>query len=52
MKALAPPTLDLSIDADVRVLFDVQRLHVFDHAGDAAVSAAGSDGVFRVDTST
>jgi multiple sugar transport system ATP-binding protein len=52
VKALAPPTLELSLDADVAVLLDARRLHVFDPAGDAAVSAGGADGVFRVDTST
>jgi ABC-type sugar transport system ATPase subunit len=49
VKALAPPTLELSLDAEVRILLDARRLHVFDHAGDAAVSAAGADAVFRVD---
>jgi multiple sugar transport system ATP-binding protein len=52
VKALAPPTLELARNADVGIVFDVRRLHVFDHAGDAAVSAAGADGVFRIETST
>ena len=48
VKALAPPTLVLAPEDRVRITFDPQRLHVFDHAGDAALSAAGAEGIFRV----
>jgi ABC-type sugar transport system ATPase subunit len=49
IKALAPPTLELSVDAGIGIVLDVRRLHVFDDTGDAAVSAGGADSVFRVD---
>ncbi len=48
IKALAPPSLALEPDADVRIELDPTRLHLFDAAGDAALSAAGEDGVFTV----
>ena len=48
VKALAPPTLVLAPDDAVRITFDPQRLHVFDQAGDAALSAAGAGGMFQV----
>jgi multiple sugar transport system ATP-binding protein len=48
IKALAPPTLELSVDDRVGVVLDPGRLHLFDDAGDAALSAAGTDGMFRV----
>jgi ABC-type sugar transport system ATPase subunit len=49
IKALAPPTLDLSPDDRVGVLLDTRRLHVFDETGAAALSAGGDDGVFTID---
>jgi ABC-type sugar transport system ATPase subunit len=49
VKLLAPPTLQLAPDTPVRIAFDPRRLHVFDEAGDVAVSAGGAEGVFRVD---
>ncbi len=49
LKVLAPPTLELSVDDRVGVVLDARRLHVFDETGDTAVSAAGADGMFRVD---
>ena len=49
IKALAPPTLDLSIDDRVGVALDPQRLHVFDETGATAVSAGGASGIFRID---
>jgi ABC-type sugar transport system ATPase subunit len=49
IKALAPPTLQLQQDDEVGVVLDPRRLHVFDDRGDAAVSAGGAEGVFRVD---
>ncbi len=49
IKALAPPTLDLSVDDRVGVALDPQRLHVFDETGATAVSAGGASGIFRID---
>jgi multiple sugar transport system ATP-binding protein len=49
MKALAPPTLDLAVDDSVGMSLDPKRLHVFDEAGTAIVSAAGAEDIFRVD---
>ncbi len=51
VKALASPTLLLAPDDAVRITFDPQRLHVFDQAGDAALSAAGAGGIFQVHAS-
>jgi len=52
VKALAPPTLVFAPDDAVRITFDPQRLHVFDQAGDAALSAAGAEGMFHVHVAT
>jgi hypothetical protein len=49
LKALAPPTLELAVDDYVGVVFDPQRLHVIDETGAANLSAAGAEGVFRVE---
>ena len=48
IKSIAPPTIDLQPDAKVAIRFDAQRIHVFDAAGQAVMSAAGADGVFAV----
>jgi ABC-type sugar transport system ATPase subunit len=49
IKALAPPSLELAVDDCVGVRLDPRRLHVFDEHGTAVVSAAGADGVFRIE---
>ena len=43
IKALAPPTLSLAENQPVRARFDLQRLHLFDDAGTAVLSAGGED---------
>jgi multiple sugar transport system ATP-binding protein len=43
VKALAPPTLTLSTDQQVRAKFDPRRMHVFSEDGTALFSAAGED---------
>jgi multiple sugar transport system ATP-binding protein len=48
IKAIAPPTVELETDAKVAIRLDVQRIHVFDAAGRAVMSAAGAAGVFDV----
>jgi ABC-type sugar transport system ATPase subunit len=48
IKSIAPPTVDLQTDAKVAISLDAQRIHVFDAAGRAVMSAAGADGVFDV----
>jgi multiple sugar transport system ATP-binding protein len=52
VKALAPPTLGLAQDAPVRAVLDPTRLHVFSEQGKALLSAAGEEGVFRIETRT
>ncbi len=47
VKALAPPTLGLKSDQEVRLRLDPRRLHVFAEEGDAVLSAAGAD-LFQV----
>ena len=42
-KALVDPTLDLADGQATTVALDVRRLHLFDHAGEALLSAAGDD---------
>jgi multiple sugar transport system ATP-binding protein len=49
-KALAPPTLKLSQDQEVRASLDRRRVHLFTEDGDAVVSAAGED-VFEFELS-
>jgi ABC-type sugar transport system ATPase subunit len=49
IKALAPPTLEVAVHDRVGVSLDVRRLHVFDERGVTALSAAGAEGVFRLD---
>ena len=46
-KALAPPTLELATDQEVRARLDRRRVHLFTEEGDAVVSAAGDD-IFEV----
>jgi len=48
IKAIAPPTVELEPDAKVLIRLDPQRIHLFDGAGDAVMSAAGAAGVFGV----
>jgi multiple sugar transport system ATP-binding protein len=48
IKAIAPPAIDLEPDTTVAIRLDAQRIHVFDAAGRAVMSAAGADGVFGV----
>jgi inositol-phosphate transport system ATP-binding protein len=48
IKALAPATIQLETDANVAISFDHRRLHLFDEAGDAVLSAGGEDGVVSV----
>jgi ABC-type sugar transport system ATPase subunit len=48
IKAIAPPAIDLEPDTTVAIRLDAQRIHVFDAAGRAVMSAAGADGVFDV----
>ncbi len=43
VKALAPPTVKVAQDDEVRVSLDLSRLHLFTDAGDAVLSAAGAD---------
>ena len=47
VKALVSPTLQLETDQKVSVTLDPKRLHVFAEAGQALLSAAGSD-LFQV----
>ena len=48
IKSIAPPTVNLQADARIAIRLDAQRIHVFDAAGRAVMSAAGADGVFDV----
>ena len=48
IKSIAPPTVNLQTDARIAIRLDAQRIHVFDAAGRAVMSAAGADGVFDV----
>jgi multiple sugar transport system ATP-binding protein len=48
IKSIAPPTIDLQTDAKVAIRLDAQRIHVFDAAGRAVMSASGAAGVFDV----
>ena len=48
IKSIAPPTVELKTDARVAIRLDAQRIHVFDAAGRAVMSAAGAEGVFGV----
>ena len=48
IKALAPSTIELKPGGVVAVRFDPRRLHLFDAAGDAVLSAGGADGVFSI----
>ena len=47
IKALVPPHLEFEENQEVRVDLDPSRLHVFDEAGDALLSAGGEP-IFRV----
>jgi ABC-type sugar transport system ATPase subunit len=47
IKALVPPHLEFEENQEVRVELDPSRLHVFDEAGDALLSAGGEP-IFRV----
>jgi multiple sugar transport system ATP-binding protein len=49
IKALVPPSVELELNQPVRVRFDPARLHLFDEAGDALLSAAGRE-LFSVET--
>ena len=49
-KALAPPTVKLAQDQEVRARLDHRRVHLFTEDGDAVVSAAGED-VFEFELS-
>ena len=48
IKALAPSTIELKRGGVVAVHFDPRRLHLFNDAGDAVLSAGGADGVFSI----
>ena len=48
IKSIAPPTVNLQTDARIAIRLDAQRIHVFDAAGRAVMSAAGAAGVFDV----
>jgi multiple sugar transport system ATP-binding protein len=48
VKALAPATVQLRQDANVRVAFDPARLHVFTEQGRTVLSAAGDAELLRV----
>ena len=48
IKALAPPAVQLEPEAAVSINLDPQRLHLFDGAGDAVLSAGGEESVFTV----
>ena len=48
VKAIAPPTISLRTDAKVGLVLDPKRIHLFDGAGNAMLSAAGADGIFTV----
>jgi multiple sugar transport system ATP-binding protein len=51
VKALAPPTARFAADEAVRIALDPRRLHLFDAAGEALVSAAG-ERLFEIDVVT
>jgi multiple sugar transport system ATP-binding protein len=48
VKALAPPTATFAADEAVRIALDPRRLHLFDAAGEALLSAAG-ERLFELD---
>ena len=48
VKAFAAPTTMLEPDAKVSIQLDPERIHLFDGAGDAVLSAAGAADVFSV----
>jgi ABC-type sugar transport system ATPase subunit len=47
LKAIAPPTLELRSEQQVRLSFEARRLHIFSDSGEALLSAAG-DEIFQV----
>ena len=48
IKLIAPPALVLTQDAEIRIVLDSARLHVFDEHGATALSSAGAQGVLRL----
>jgi ABC-type sugar transport system ATPase subunit len=48
IKALAPPSVQVTADSDVSVRLDPRWLHLFDEAGTTIVSAAGRHDLFRI----
>ena len=48
IKLIAPPALVLTQDAEIRIVLDSARLHVFDEHGLTALSSAGAQGVLRI----
>jgi ABC-type sugar transport system ATPase subunit len=48
VKLIAPSALELKQDAQIRILLDASRLHLFDETGATVLSCAGADGVMRL----
>jgi ABC-type sugar transport system ATPase subunit len=48
IKLIAPSALALTQDAEIRIVLDSSRLHVFDEHGMTALSSAGAQGVLRL----
>jgi ABC-type sugar transport system ATPase subunit len=48
IKLIAPSALALPQNADIRIVLDSSRLHVFDEHGMAVLSSAGAQGVLRL----
>jgi ABC-type sugar transport system ATPase subunit len=48
LKLIAPSALALPQNADIRIVLDSSRLHVFDKHGMTALSSAGAQGVLRL----
>jgi ABC-type sugar transport system ATPase subunit len=48
IKLIAPSALALPQNADIRIVLDSSRLHVFDEHGMAVLSSAGAHGVLRL----
>jgi ABC-type sugar transport system ATPase subunit len=48
VKLIAPSALELKHDAEIRILLDTTRLHLFDEAGVTVLSCAGAPGVMRL----
>ena len=48
IKLIAPSALTFTQDADIRILLDSSRLHLFDKDGVTALSSGGEQGVLRL----